>query len=149
MDDGQIAVLGITAVGAAIWGVAKLLRMTARAGEAVVARRAAGKELARSIVERRIIELFMEFPDRDPDAIALLVHDELVNDRRKDPELFRWATAETARRLHRTAAIEAERATRRDPGRRAAAEHKPRSCPGCGRRVPVASRCSFCNAMIP
>jgi hypothetical protein len=69
-------------------------------------RRGARRErdkLAQDTVEKIGLALLVQYPTADDAEIAQLMRDELHNRHARDPALFRWADAETAGRLRRTA----------------------------------------------
>lgn len=86
---------------------------TARHIKASDAAKAQRAEAIRSQMEKRTIELLMEFSSLDDSDVALLLHDELVNARVSDPAYFAWANAAHVGRIRRTLLVEAARASRK------------------------------------
>lgn len=54
-----------------------------------------------TMVEHACVQHMQKYPQLPDDAIAQLVRDDLLNHRVKEPEAFRWATAETVGRMRR------------------------------------------------
>lgn len=56
--------------------------------------------------------MLAEFPNLSDHEIAVLMHDELMNNRTTEPEWFRWATADTVGRMRRTILVHIARNSR-------------------------------------
>jgi hypothetical protein len=56
-------------------------------------------EAAQTAVERRCLDLMVQFPKASDEEIAQLIRDDLVNRRVRYVELFKWASAETVGRV--------------------------------------------------
>lgn len=77
------------------------------------------------LVERRVLQLMVEFPSMGDADVALLARDEILNLAGDERALLRWATEETVARLRRTLMLNAMRGHHRqmmpppEPPRRA------------------------------
>jgi hypothetical protein len=58
-----------------------------------------------AIVEQVLVSYMREFPQANPDQVAILARDSFLASRIHDQRYFAWATAETVQRLMRTAVI--------------------------------------------
>lgn len=116
MDDSVFVWIVVLVVGGAIIGGIKGLAHVAQEGGQMLKQAARQKEQRRADVqtfmERRAVELLVEFPALDDAELAKLLHDELVNNRVTEAEFFRWANDATVGRMRRTLLVEAARQSR-------------------------------------
>jgi hypothetical protein len=63
--------------------------------------------------EKRALDLIAEFPDINDEGLALMMRDELMNNRIQGQEWYRWATPDTVARMRRTLAVTIERKRRK------------------------------------
>ena len=109
MDDGQWLTIVIVVICIIVWFFVSLVK----GGAAKLRQRTEQKAEIQLLVEKRFIDLMIEFPELDDLALATVMRDELQNKRITDGEFFRWATTETAGRIRRTLTIAAARAERK------------------------------------
>lgn len=65
-------------------------------------RRATTDLIAQDVVERLAVALMVQYPSASDAEIAQLIRDELLNKRKREPLLFKWASVETVGRMRRT-----------------------------------------------
>jgi len=163
--------LFLLAVGAVVWMVSGRRKRERHAAEA-----AHVNDHAQTMVEQRVVEMLMAYPDMNDEGIAQLVHDDLVTERVRHPAAFAWAVPATVARIRRLAlrrAVATAREVSPKPAKalparkRAARASKPggpnepatsggveviraQSCSSCGAKMRGdALRCTKCRAWLP
>lgn len=110
-------------------------------------RRHTMNDAAQAWVEGRVLNILQNDPSAPDELVAILVRDEIVNARARDPLLFAWATPETVARIKRTAlriVIDRQRATQL-PMSETKATRGQRKCRACGtKNRPSRERCRKC-----
>lgn len=116
MDDSVWIMIGLCVVGGIVLGTVKGLWVGGselkNAYVASNAQRQYRADQIRTLTERRALQMLAEFPNLSDHEIAVLMHDELMNNRTGEQEWFRWATAETVGRMRRTILVEIARQSR-------------------------------------
>jgi|HubBroStandDraft_6_1064221.scaffolds.fasta_scaffold1185382_2 hypothetical protein len=65
-------------------------------------RRAKTDAMAQDVIERLAVGLMVQYPSANDTEIAQLIRDDLLNNRKREPLLFKWASVETVGRMRRT-----------------------------------------------
>ena len=65
-------------------------------------RRAKTELMAQDAIERLAVALMLKYPSTSDTEIAQLIRDDLLNQRTREPMLFKWASVETVARMRRT-----------------------------------------------
>ncbi len=112
MDDGGVLIFWLVVLaifGGVAWFVVKLAQGAAEGVQDAQRLRTQRQADIRATVERRLLQLVVEFPEMYDADIAMILRDELQNAHEPRAEFYQWATPETVGRIRRTLLLQIAR----------------------------------------